>query len=399
MRTISYILVGLVCVLFIFPFYWMINTSLQGPKVQSEYPPSFVPTSYVKLRAPERRLSVFKLLTPKGAIRLAKAGEGEQHLFFLRVDGEQVTESVYVQPKGAEHLRATGDEVTFQARDLRMVELKTREPSARGVELGLRDLEGEEFALVWPVVDGEVGREAILRARSDLSYVKRLAPRGRNYWEAFTRLPFLTFFRNSFLICGLGVIGQLLSSSLVAYGFARIRFRGRNAWFVILLATMMIPAQVTMIPMFIGFKTIGWVDSFLPLVVPQFFAGAFNVFLLRQFFLTIPRELDEAAEIDGCSKFGIWWRIILPLSKPALIVVSLFTFVWLWKDLLGPLIYIDSIENRTVALGLEYFRNPHEVNGHLMMAASVTSLVPVAALFFLVQKYIVGGLALTGLKR
>ena len=221
----------------------------------------------------------------------------------------------------------------------------------------------------------------------------------QNYRDIFLRLPFGLFFRNSFLIAVTATIGQLLSSSLVAYSFARIRFRGREFFFVLLLATMMVPPQVTMIPMFLMFREIGWTDSFLPLIVPQFFGGAFNVFLLRQFFRSIPYELDEAALIDGCSKFGVYWRIVLPLSKPALIVVAIFTFLWHWKDLMGPLIYLDSMNKRTIALGLAYLRNPYETGWHLIMAASVAALIPVLILFFIGQKYILEGITLAGVKR
>ncbi len=223
--------------------------------------------------------------------------------------------------------------------------------------------------------------------------------RWSNYREVFHRLDFARFFANSFFICILATLGQLLSSSLVAYGFARLRFPGRDALFVLVLATMMIPYQVTMIPLFLLFRKIGWVDSFLPLIVPQFFGGAFNIFLLRQFFRTIPYELDEAALIDGCTRFGVYWRIILPLAKPALMVVAIFTFLWHWRDLMGPLIYLDSLSKRTVALGIAYFRNPYETGMHLIMAAAMAALAPVAALFFVGQKYILEGITLAGVRK
>ncbi len=220
-----------------------------------------------------------------------------------------------------------------------------------------------------------------------------------NYREIFKRLDFALFFRNSFFICILATFGQLLSSSLVAFGFARIRFWGRDALFILVLATMMIPYQVTMIPLFLLFREVGWVDSFLPLIVPQFFGGAFNIFLLRQFFRTIPHELDEAAAIDGCTKFGLYWRIILPLAKPALMVVAIFTFLWHWRDLMGPLIYLDSLSKRTVALGIAYFHSPYETGMHLIMAAAMAALAPVVVLFFIGQKYILEGITLAGVRK
>jgi ABC-type glycerol-3-phosphate transport system permease component len=157
----------------------------------------------------------------------------------------------------------------------------------------------------------------------------------------------------------------------------------------------MIPGEVTMIPLFILFRQIGWTNSFLPLIVPQFFGSAFNIFLLRQFFMTIPREMDEAAMIDGCSRFAVWWRIILPLSTPALVVTGIFTFLWNWKDLIGPLIYLDSVENRTLALGLSYLIDPTTHIPHVIFAASAIALVPVIVLFFIGQRYITKGITLS----
>ncbi|HUW58702.1 MAG TPA: carbohydrate ABC transporter permease [Planctomycetota bacterium] len=231
-----------------------------------------------------------------------------------------------------------------------------------------------------------------------------LLPPRPSHWENYPdawryekrlRLGMGQYFLNSFFIAATAVLGQLMSSSLVAYGFARVRFRGREVWFLLLLATMMLPAEVTMIPLFIIFRKIGWTNSFLPLIVPQFFGSAFNIFLLRQFFMTIPRELDEAAMLDGCSRLGVWWRIILPLSTPALIVTGIFTFLWNWKDLLGPLIYLDSLQNRTVTLGLSYLLTPTQNNPGLIFAAAALALVPVLILFFIGQRYITKGITLS----
>jgi len=215
------------------------------------------------------------------------------------------------------------------------------------------------------------------------------------WYETRLRLGMGQYFLNSLLIAMTAVLAQVFSSSLVAYGFARVRFRGREALFLLLLATMMIPGEVTMIPLFIIFRKIGWTNSFLPLIVPQFFGSAFNIFLLRQFFMTIPRELDEAAQIDGCSRFGVYWRIILPLSAPALIVTGIFTFLWNWKDLLGPLIYLDSLESRTVSLGLSYLLTPTQNEPGVIFAAATLALIPVLVLFFIGQRYITRGITLS----
>jgi multiple sugar transport system permease protein len=229
-----------------------------------------------------------------------------------------------------------------------------------------------------------------------------------NYPEVFKnpQLPFARYFFNTFLIAAIATFGQILSCSIVAYAFARLRFRGREFLFMVVLATMMVPFQVTMIPLYIGFRFLNehhflglrWLNSMLPIVVPQLCATAFNVFLLRQFYRTIPYELDEAAHIDGCSKFGIFWRVILPLSKPALIIVGLFTFFWNWKDLMGPLVYLNSPENTTISMGLMFLKNPKHIDWQLIMAASTISLIPVLILFFIGQKYIVRGITMTGMK-
>jgi multiple sugar transport system permease protein len=209
---------------------------------------------------------------------------------------------------------------------------------------------------------------------------------------------FLLFMRNSLFISVMAVLGQILSSSFVAFGFARVNFKGRNTLFVILLATLMVPAQVTLIPLFSIYKSIGWIDSFLPLILPQFTAGAFNVFLIRQFMLGLPKELDESAEIDGANAFHIYRTIILPNCGPVLIIVGLFTFVASWQDVLGPLIYLDNPNYRTVSLGLEYFRSPYVDNRPLLMAGALLSMIPVACLFLIAQRYIMSGIATTGLK-
>ena len=218
----------------------------------------------------------------------------------------------------------------------------------------------------------------------------------QNFVTAWTVKPFAIYYRNSLLIAALNIIGQILSCSLVAYGFSRLRFPGRDALFLVVLGTMMIPFQILIIPRFILFKNLGWLDSLLPLIVPQFFAGAFNIFLLRQFFMTIPTELDDAAKIDGCNHFDIFWRIILPLSKPALGAVMVFEFLGSWDDFLGPLIYISKDANYTVALGLNAFRNDFFMEWNIFMAAAAVAMVLPLAIFFIAQEYFIGGIALTG---
>ncbi|TLS48714.1 carbohydrate ABC transporter permease [Paenibacillus antri] len=219
-----------------------------------------------------------------------------------------------------------------------------------------------------------------------------------NYAAAVQSFPFLRYAWNTTFLTAVSMFGSVLSSSLVAYAFARLRFPGRSFWFILLLATMMLPSQVTMIPLFILFKQLGWIDTYLPLTVPFFFGGAFYIFLLRQFFLTIPRELSEAAKIDGCPEFFIFLRIFLPLSKPALATLAIFTFMLTWNDFLGPLIYLNDPDKFTLALGLRSFQMQYGTRWNVMMAASIIVMLPTIALFFTCQRYFIEGITLTGVK-
>jgi ABC-type glycerol-3-phosphate transport system permease component len=220
-----------------------------------------------------------------------------------------------------------------------------------------------------------------------------------NYPAVFRTIPFLNFFKNSVIVSGLAVIGELLSASMVAYSFARLRFPGRNALFLLVLATMMIPYPVTMVPTFILFRLLDWVGTYLPLVLPPYFGPAFSIFLLRQFFLTINPELDEAAKVDGANEFTIYWRIILPLAKPALATIAIFSFMANWNDFMGPLIYLTDSDTYTLALGVNYlrsFRGGGDLS--LQMAASVMFMAPCIVLYFIAQRNIVQGIVTTGLK-
>lgn len=221
----------------------------------------------------------------------------------------------------------------------------------------------------------------------------------RNYREVTRVLPFGTMFLNSATIALCATVGQVCSCALAAYAFARMKFRGRTVLYIILLATMMVPAQVTMIPVFLIMKSLGWIDTLYALIVPAFFGGAFGTFLLRQFFSTIPRDLDDAAQIDGCGKFRILWSIILPLSKPALVTLALFTFMTYWNDLLGPVIYLSSVEKATLTIGLANLQSgPMSTRYDLLMAGSMLSVIPILILFVFGQKWFVGGVTMTGLK-
>ncbi len=221
-----------------------------------------------------------------------------------------------------------------------------------------------------------------------------------NFIDAFTIFPFHRYTLNSAIIVVFVLAGALLSSSFTTYGFARLNAPGKNLIFMILLSTMMLPSAVTMVPLYILFNKLGWVDTFKPLIVPSWFGSAFFIFLLRQFYMGIPRELEDSARIDGCSSYGIWWRIMVPLTKPALATVAVFSFMSTWNDFMGPLIYLTSEEKRTIALGLSYFqgsaRSAPEL--HLLMAATLYAISPCIVLFFLCQKLFVKGIVFTGVK-
>lgn len=221
----------------------------------------------------------------------------------------------------------------------------------------------------------------------------------QNYLDAFERAPLFVWLTNTITITLFALAGTLLTCSLVAYGFARLRFPGRNVLFVLLLSTMMLPDVVTLVPQFVLFRSLGWVDTFLPLIVPAFLGGgAFNIFLVRQFYLTIPRDFDEAARLDGASNWRIWWHIILPLSRPVLIAVGIFSFVFHWNDFLSPLIYLQSEGNKTLALGLRAFISPTDASWNISMAASMFLVIPVLIVFFVAQRSFIRGVVMTGIQ-
>lgn len=212
-------------------------------------------------------------------------------------------------------------------------------------------------------------------------------------------VPFERFYANTITIVLLVEIGTLLSCTLVAYSFARLKWWGRDIWFVILLATMMLPFHVVMIPVYVIFRALGWLDTLLPLIVPAYFGNPFYIFLLRQFFLGLPRDLEDAARVDGASSFRILWQIFVPLSKPVLLTVAMFTFVGSWNDFLGPLLYLSSIDKMTISVGLAMFQGRHgAANWPTMMAAATLATLPILIMFLLFQQYFVKGIVLTGMK-
>ncbi len=252
-------------------------------------------------------------------------------------------------------------------------------------------------SLVQEVQEGKLGVTGSVKS-AELHTSHGIAPQWHNYPDALTSFPFLRYTVNTLIICILTMIGTVLSAALPAYGFARLRWRGRDVLFVVLIATIMLPPQVTMLPVFLIFRALGWTGTMLPLIVPAFFGSAFYIFLLRQFFLTVPQELSDAARMDGCSELGILWRILVPIAKPALATVALLSFTSAWMDFGGPLIYLHDERTYTLAIGLLAFLGRHNGEWNLLMSASMVMTVPMLVLFFFAQRTYIQGIALTGLK-
>ena len=222
--------------------------------------------------------------------------------------------------------------------------------------------------------------------------------RWQNYEEAVTYIPFFRYVGNTMVITLGSIVGVLISCPMVAYGFSHINWPGRDVLFVVMLMTIMIPFPVTMLPLYVLFARIGWINTYLPLVLPLFFGVPFYIFLLRQFFMTIPGELTDAARIDGASEPRIYLQLILPLTKPALATVVLFQFLSSWSDFLGPLLYLRDSDMFTIAVGLQMFHSEHDTEFHLLMAASTALTVPIIVIFYLVQRTFIQGITLTGLQ-
>ncbi len=330
-------------IIFLIPFAWLISTSLKPDDEMAVFPPVWIPTQQVTTN----RVLNTDSGKPAGISWWTKGGSK------IRVaeTADLPSGQVQVQP-----ISETGD---------------------------------------------KTGQSAVADL-ADLTKIRHVSPRWENYTEALTYLPpethyGLVFLGNTLILTILSTIGTLLSSSLVAYSFARLRWPGKNLLFVLLLATMMVPGAVTMMPQFLIFRSLGWIDTLRPLWVPAFFGSAFNVFLLRQFFMSIPTELEDAAKIDGCGAFGIYWRVMLPLVKPALASVSIMSIMGAWNSFQGPLIYLSSPEKMPLAYALQLYQTQHGGEPGLMMAASTLVVLPIIVLFFFTQRYFIEGISLSGL--
>ena len=346
-NTIAYALLLLGVVLFIMPFLFMVGTALKSVDETAQYPPSLLPHKPVTATYGGREYPVGRLPDGREVLVLGPAAGDTADVWVVgRKDA-----ATLVKPGG--------------------------------------------IAITLALIPAKV-------KSADVTPVKRIGAHWENFKNALTQpgMPFILFLRNTLVIVVLTVLGATLSAALCAYGFARLRFRGRQPLFILLLATMMIPGQVTMIPVYILFKELHWINTYLPLIVPAWFGGgAFSIFLLRQFFQSIPFEMEESARIDGCGPLSTWWRIILPLSIPALATIAIFTFMGAWNDFMGPLIYINDTDKFTLALGLNLFKGQYGTDTpHLMMAATLVVLMPVLILFFVAQKQFIQGIVVSGVK-
>jgi len=398
---------GLLSILFSIPLLWLLLTSLEPREQVGKIPPEWLPRqNYITLKG--ESIAVTPPLPVGGDKVLVMPTSGPSAHKHLLVDPEDYRDGqVKIREQVADRLeehrypaqleqRVPGDFVIVK--EWFLSKYAHREPRVFYVAKGdvqrkisanwgnfpeaIRALTASEKDKALPLAE--------LLAHSSMPWTRK--------GDHTKTITFLTYLGNTLLVAILSVIGTVSSSALVAYGLSRIPWKGRATLFNITLATMMVPFPVLMVPLYGVFRNLGWIGTLKPLWVPAFFGGAFNIFLLRQFFLTIPSELSDAARIDGCSEFGIFWRIILPLARPALSVVALFTFLSAWNDFLGPLIFLTEPETFTMALGLQQYQSQFGGSEwHLLMGASALLVLPIIVLFFFAQKTFIQGISTTGM--
>ncbi len=361
-------------VAFVLPFIWLISTSLKPIEQTLTLPLSFVPRAHTaRLWGSRMEVTLDFQVAQPGAVVRYLSGDAAGKLGFLGANqlGNGAGEWTLVHPVAAGSWHVT------QRIDRRL---------------------GEGGAdPVWDILPRDQV-ESRVKFRWE-NYPRALAALGGDAEADRHRVGFWTFLGNSLTVAVLGVLGTVFSNAIIAYGFARLRWRGRDAFFALTLATMMVPFPVLMVPLYGVFKAAGMIGTLLPLWLPTWFGSAFNIFLMRQFFRTIPEELSEAARIDGCSEWRIFWRIIVPLSTPVLVVAALFHFIFAWNDFLGPLLYLTRKDTYTLALALESYQSQNGgIQWHYLMAASAVTILPVIVLFLLAQKTFIRGIATTGSK-
>jgi multiple sugar transport system permease protein len=365
-RTVIYLLIIGAAIVFATPFIWLVVTSLKPIEQAMSLPPTFVPRAY-----------------------------------YATVDGtrSEVTKDSVV-PIAGFVVEVMADDQRGRRLFINAAELARRAGELRVIH--------RTEAGWWRVTERREGDDKRVPAWDIVApdaIETKIQPRWENYPAALGRLggtdrvSFWRFLSNTLVVCVLGVIGTVFSNAIVAYGFARLRWKGRDVFFALTLATMMVPFPVLMVPLYGVFRSLGLIGTLVPLWLPAFFGSAFNIFLMRQFFRSIPEELSEAARIDGCSEWRIFWRIILPLSKPVLITAGVFHFLYAWNDFLGPLLYLTRTEDYTLAIALQSFQSQAGgVQWHYLMAASTVIILPVIVLYFFAQKTFIQGIATTGSK-
>lgn len=373
-RGLVYALLIAASFLFVIPFIWLVITSLKPIEQSTTMPPVWIPRAfYTQIEGQRVEVTKDFTVSQPGVVAEELQGErpGQRNFFSLQ------------------QLSAMGD---------RLRVLYRVEPGWWHVTEKV--IPPANYNPRWLYVPpSAITSHVVFRWRNYYDSLSRLDGGTDDPLTAKHRVSFWRFLSNSLIICILGVLGTVFSNAIVAYGFSRVRWKGRDAFFALTLATLMVPFPVLMVPLYGVFKNLGWIGTLLPLWVPAWFGSAFNIFLMRQFFLGIPEELSEAARIDGCSEWRIFWRIILPLSKPVLATAALFHFLYAWNDFMGPLLYLTRKETFPLSLALQSFQAQNGgVQWHHLMAASAVTMFPVILLFFFAQKTFIRGIATTGSK-
>jgi len=373
-RVVVVTLLFLFSAAFLAPFVWLISTSLKPIEQTLSLPVTIIPRAYYASIGGQRvEVTLDFQVTQTGAVARVLDGDDKGRQLF--VDDAQLAANplhfavIHAVPAGSWHVSQRFDH-----------ELGEMGP-----------------APAWDIVP-RAQIESKVKFRWS-NYPRALASLGGGEQTGRKRVDFWTYLGNSLTVAVLGVIGTVISNAIIAYGFARLKWRGRDAFFAVTLATMMVPFPVLMVPLYGVFRAFGMIGTLLPLWLPAWFGSAFNIFLMRQFFRTIPEELSEAARIDGCSEWRIFWRIIIPLSTPVLVVVALFHFIFVWNDFLAPLLYLTRKDTYTLALALQSYESQNGgVQWHYLMAASAVTILPVIVLFLFAQKTFIRGIATTGSK-
>jgi multiple sugar transport system permease protein len=392
---------------FLLPMLWLFSASLQPREQVGKVPPELLPRQFYIVSEGQK-----VYVTPPQRV-------GLERLLVVPEEGPNRGEQLLVEPRAYRDGRLTQSVRVADRREDREFAARLVRPVAASevtVKEWLLSKYGERVPRTFYVQPAAIQSEIKPVVGNYTEAVKTLTSSEKDKARPIAELlgksiypwtepravdrtiTFLTYLSNTLLVAVLSVSGMVLSSALVAYGLSRVQWKGREGLFSLTLATMMVPFPVLMIPLYAVFRELDWIGTLLPLWVPAFFGGAFNIFLLRQFFLTIPNELSEAARIDGCSEFQIFWRIILPLARPALSVVALFHFLFVWNDFLGPFIFLSQPETFTMALGLQQYQAQNSGSEpHLLMAASALLVLPIIVLFFFAQKTFIQGISTTGM--